>query len=360
MSNLTREQRRYLGKGLDVGTSFMRCAERSGQEVVFRSERTAFIDLDKKDFTESMLEMADMDYVSVGDDIYVVGEASLEFANLSERKLRRPLRSGIISASEQRAIPILEVMLSRLVGSSRQSSEALYYSIPGEPLDAEVNLPYHTKTLQSILRKLGYNAEPINEGLAVVFAELGREEHFTGIGVSFGGGMVNVCFAHRSIPLLTFSIARSGDWIDEQAAIAVGENPSYVCSIKEQGLDLSDPDNLPGIQNALAIAYLELISYVAHTLTKEVQKMVKIPRSAGAIPIILSGGTATPRRFADRMMDALRAEKFPLEITRVRLATDPFGSVAQGALIAAQLKEGLPNDQIAHVGAEERATERSA
>jgi hypothetical protein len=343
-----------LGKGLDVGTSFLRCAERSGQDVVFRSERSAFIDLDKKDFTESMLELADMEYVRVGEEIYVVGEAAVEFANLSERKLRRPLKSGLISASEHRAIPIVEVMLSRLVGASRQPSECLYYSIPGEPLDAQVNLPYHTKTLQSILRKLGYSAEPINEGLAVVFAELGREEHFTGIGVSFGGGMVNVCFAHRSIPLLTFSIARSGDWIDEQAALAVGENPSYVCSIKEQGLDLSDPDTLPGIPNALAIAYLELIGYVARTLTKEVEKMVKIPRNAEAIPVVIAGGTATPRRFADRLTDALRAEKFPLEITRVRLARDPFGCVARGAMIAAQLKEGWRNEQIAQVSPEER------
>jgi len=351
---ISREQRKYLGKGLDVGTSFVRCAERSGQEVVFRSERSAFIDVDKTDFTESTLELADMAYVRSGDSIYILGESALEFANIGERKLRRPLRSGLISPSEKHAIPIIEMILSRLVGPARQSGEALYYSIPGEPLDANVNLAYHTKTIQSILRKLGYTAEPINEGLAVVFAELGRDEHFTGIGVSFGGGMVNVCFANRSIPLLTFSVARSGDWIDEKAALAVGESPSYVCSVKESGLDLTDPDSLSKIPNALAIAYEELINYFAETLTQQVGKMIKMPRSADPIHVILSGGTATPRGFTDRLTEALKVQHFPLDIARVRLARDPFGSVARGAMMAAQLKEGFRNEQASQRASDER------
>src|SRR6185436_15356461 len=189
--NISKEQRRYSGKGLDVGTSFMRCAERSGQEVIFRFERSAFIGVDKKEFTESMLELADMEYIRSGNDLFILGDKAMEFATLSDQKLRRPLRNGLISPSEADAIPIVEMILSRVVGAARQSNEALYYSIPGEPLDAEMNLNYHTKTLQSILRKLGYSPEPINEGLAVVFAELGRDDHYTGIGVSFGGGMVN-------------------------------------------------------------------------------------------------------------------------------------------------------------------------
>ena len=102
-----------------------------------------------------------------------------------------------MSPSESEALPMIEMLISRMIGPARQSGELLYYSIPGEPLDTEVNLGYHKKSLQSMIQKLGYNAKPINEGLAVVFAELSGDEHFTGIGMSFGGGMVNVCFAYR-------------------------------------------------------------------------------------------------------------------------------------------------------------------
>ncbi len=208
---MAKKRGRYFGKGLDVGTSFVRSAERSGQEVVFSSERTAFVSVDQNDFTESMLAMADMEFVKSQDDIYIVGSGAMDFANISSQNVRRPLRRGLISSSEAEALPMIEMIISRVIGAARQSGEMLYYSIPGEPIDAEVNLAYHRQTLQSMLRTLGYDAKPINEGLAVVFAELGGDDHFTGIGMSFGGGMVNVCFAYRSLPLMTFSLASGGD-----------------------------------------------------------------------------------------------------------------------------------------------------
>jgi hypothetical protein len=327
-----------------VGTSFVRSAERIGQEVLFRSERTAFVGVDQTDFTESMLELADMEYVKSGEDIYIVGSAALDFANVSSQNMRRPLRSGLISPSEAEALPMVEMIISRVAGAARQSGEALYYSIPGEPIETEINLAYHRKTLQSMLRTLGYDAKPINEGLAVVFAELGGDEHFTGIGMSFGGGMVNVCFAYRSLPLMTFSVPRSGDWIDEKAAMAVGEHSSYVCAIKEDGLDLTRTEGLSRIENALVIAYDELIQSVAVAVTREVGKMMNIPKLSEALPVIISGGTATPRGFTERFKKALADEKFPLEIARVKLAKDPFGSVARGAMIAAQVGEGFQKE----------------
>ena len=337
---MSREQYKYKGKGLDVGTSFVRSAERSGQEVVFRTERTAFVDVDQNDFTESMLAMADMEYVKSGNDVFIVGDKALEFANISDRNARRPLRSGLISPVETEALPMIEMIVSRVAGAARQSGEPLYYSIPGEPIDAEVNLTYHNRTLQSMMRKLGYDAKPINEGLAVIFAELGGEERLTGIGMSFGGGMVNTCFAYRSIPLMSFSLARAGDWIDEKTSLAVGEHASYVCAVKEEGLDLTRSESMGKIENALAIAYDDLVGYVARVLTKEVGKMVNMPKLSEPLPVVIAGGTATPRGFTERFKQALKTQDFPLEIARVRLAQDTFGAVARGALVAAQAENG--------------------
>ena len=54
------------------------------------------------------------------------------------------------------------------------------------------------------------------EGLAVVFAEL-EKENFSGIGVSCGGGMCNIALAFMSIPVMTFSVNKAGDYIDLRA-----------------------------------------------------------------------------------------------------------------------------------------------
>jgi len=267
--------------------------------------------------------------------LYIVGTKAMEFANVLTRDARRPLSSGIISPSEKEALPMIEMIVRAVGGNPKQAGEVLYYSVPGPPVDNEANLVYHEKTLQSILRKMGYTAKPINEGLAVVFSELSAER-FTGIGLSFGGGMVNVCFAYRSVPVLTFSLAMAGDWIDQQAALAVGEKASLVCAIKESSLDLSKREGLSKIENALSICYDKLIEYVLGSLRNEMAKAIRAPRLLEPIPIILTGGTASPQGFADRFTQALHEGGFPLEIGRVEVAKDPLSSVAMGALIAAE------------------------
>ncbi|MFQ5840853.1 MAG: hypothetical protein ACE5I8_00335 [Thermodesulfobacteriota bacterium] len=330
---------RDCGKGLDIGTSFVRSAERQAREIVFRTERNAFIDIEQQDFTEAMLTRARVEYVKSGDQLHIVGNKAMEFANVSNRDARRPLSSGIISPSEKEALPMIEMINKGVLGMAEPDGEPLYYSVPGPPLDAEANVVYHEKTLQGLLQRLGYSPKPINEGLAVVFSELG-DHRFTGIGMSFGGGMVNVCFAFRSIPVLTFSLAKAGDWIDQNAALAVGEKASLICSIKESTLDLSKREELSKIDNALSICYDKLISYVLDYVSKEIAKTVRIPRLPEPLPIILAGGTASPRGFAERFTQALRENNFPLGIGEVKMAKNPFICVATGALIVSQADEG--------------------
>jgi len=327
-----------LGKGLDVGTSFVRAAERAGREIVYRTERNAFIDIDQSDFTATMLTRSGVEHVISEGQLYIVGTKAMEFANMLTRDARRPLSSGIISPSEKEALPMIEMIVRAVGGNPKQAGEVLYYSVPGPPVDNEANLVYHEKTLQSILRKMGYTAKPINEGLAVVFSEL-APHRFTGIGLSFGGGMVNVCFAFRSIPVLAFSLAMAGDWIDQQAALAVGEKASLVCVIKEAWLDLSKREGLSLAESALSICYDKLIAYVLDNLRNEIAKAIRAPKLLEPLPMILGGGTASPQGFADRFTQALREGGFPLEIGQVRMAKDPLNCVATGALIAAQAEE---------------------
>ena len=66
-----------------------------------------------------------------------------------------------------------------------------------------------------MLDELGYEATSINEGLAVVYGEL-EDSNYTGIGISCGGGLCNVCLAYLSVPVLSFSIPKAGDYIDYQ------------------------------------------------------------------------------------------------------------------------------------------------
>ncbi len=333
------KQKKSPGKGLDIGTAFLVCAEKVGNDVVFRSERNAFFEVEKNDFTKNMLDSSKVKYIIREDKLYVVGDEALEFANIFNKDTRRPLSNGVISPKEKEALPMVELLIKTLLEPPSSEGEVVYYSVPGEPLDANFNVIYHERILNEFLKKIGYTPKPVNEGYAIVLSELANSG-FTGIGLSFGAGMVNVCLSFKAVPVFKFSLAKSGDWIDQQVSMVVNETASKVCSIKESSLDLTKTANLTKIESALSIYYNHLIEYVIENMKDEFSKTEKMPRIEKPIDIVLSGGTSMPKGFAERFKEIFIRLKFPLAIGEVKIASNPLKAVAKGALVAANADTG--------------------
>ena len=326
------------GKGVDIGTMFVKCAYKEGDEIVFKSQRNAFFDVEHTDFTKKILNNSKVKYIIKEDNLYVVGDEALEFANMFNKETRRPLSKGVISPTEKEALPMIELLIKSVVGEPAYKGEIVYFSVPGEPLDADFNVLYHIKMVEGFLKTLGYAPKAINEAHAIILSEL-AEEDFTGIGLSFGGGMVNVCLSFMSVPIFKFSVAKSGDWIDQQVAMAVDETASRVSSIKESSLDLSKEGDLSKIESALSIYYNHLIEYVIENIKQEFAKAKRLPKIAKPISIILSGGTSLPTGFSNRFRQILGRLKLPIPVGSVRMASQPLRSVAKGALVAASADE---------------------
>ncbi|MCX7001929.1 MAG: hypothetical protein NTV22_01495 [bacterium] len=328
----------HKGKGVDIGTMFVKCAVKEGDAVVFRSQRNAFFEIDYTDFTKKILNNSKVNYIVKDNKLYVLGDEALQFANMFNKETRRPLSRGVISPTEKEALPIMELLIKSVVGAPACDGEVVYFSVPGEPLDADFNVMYHIKMIEGFLKALGYAPKPVNEAHAVILSELSEEE-FTGIGLSFGGGMVNVCLSYMSVPIFKFSVAKSGDWIDQQVAMAVNETASRVSAVKETSLDLSKTRNVSKIESALSIYYNHLIEYVIENIKQEFTKAKKMPQFAKPIPIILSGGTSLPKGFCQRFKEILEHLKLPMAVGDVRMAAQPLRSVAKGALVAASVEE---------------------
>jgi len=326
------------GKGVDIGTMFVKCAQKEGEEIVFRSQRNAFFEVEHTDFTKKILDSSKVKYIIKEDNLYVVGDEALEFANMFNKETRRPLSKGVISPTEKEALPMIELLIKSVVGEPTYKGEIVYFSVPGEPLDADFNVLYHIKMVEGFLKTLGYTPKPINEGHAIILSEL-AEEDFTGMGLSFGGGMVNVCLSFMSVPIFKFSVAKAGDWIDQQVAMAVDETSSRVSSVKESSLDLSKQGDLSKTESALSIYYNHLIEYVIENIKQEITKARRLPRIAKPISIILSGGTSLPTGFSNRFRQILERLKLPIPVGSVRMASQPLRSVARGALVAASADE---------------------
>ncbi|MEK7523768.1 MAG: hypothetical protein AAB588_01930, partial [Patescibacteria group bacterium] len=237
------------GKGLDVGTAFIVGAEKRGKDIIFRSQRNAFFDIEHTDFTKHMLTKTKVNYIERGNSLYVIGDEAIKFANIFSKEARRPLSKGVVSPAEKEALPMVELIVKMVAGKPKYPGEIIYYSLPGDPLDADFDVVYHKNIFAEFLRKLGYQPKTIREGLAVIFSEL-ADKDFTGIGISFGAGMVNTCLACMSIPVFTFSLTKAGDWIDQQVGKALAETASRVCAIKESSLDLTKRKNLTKMETA--------------------------------------------------------------------------------------------------------------
>lgn len=323
--------------GLDVGTSKVVRARNRGREKDLAAQLNAFIPVPYSRFTERTLSENQISYYRQDEELIIYGSATEKFANMFNAECRRPMADGMLNPAEKAAMPVLETILQSLVPRARSSGDILAFSVPAAGDGREAELTYHEATLRQYFQSLGYKAVAINEGLAVVFAEL-EDHNFTGIGISCGGGMCNVTLAFLSIPSIMFSIAKGGDYIDRSVGSVVHEHATRVKVIKEERLDLSRPAH-DNVEKALHIYYEDVVESLVEALSRHVSKADKLPKSDRPIPIVLSGGTAKPQGFKQMFEKSLRGRSLPIAISEVRLSSDPLTATARGALIAAMYEK---------------------
>lgn len=322
-----------VGKGLDVGTANLLCAVRDGEGgITVRCERNAFLDIQGDVHSRSMLTRLNVPYVIHDDKFLVIGGAAFDLANVFGRPTRRPMSDGLISPQEVDALPMVQLIIKKVLGEPSVPNEPVFFSVPAESVDRQNNVVYHQGLFESMLGKLGYHATPMNEGHAVTFAELAASD-FTGIGISFGGGMVNVCVSYKTIPALTFSVARGGDWIDSNAANVLGLPSSKATFIKESGMDIRSPQGRE--EEAIAIYFRNLISYTLQNVKNRFQLGKDMPSFPEPIEIVCAGGTSMIKGFIEVFRDEFKKIKFPIPVGNIRLADEPLHSVSKGCLVAA-------------------------
>jgi len=318
--------------GLDVGTSRIVAARNAGQDIKYEIQLNAFVTIPYSKMTENMLRKEGVPYTLEPNEIVVHGNESERFADLLDKEIRRPMTRGVLNPDEPDSVRLIREIAAALAGKAAKGQK-LCFTVPSAPLGAEQNLTYHEATIRQIVAELGYEAKSINEGLAVVYGEL-ESSNYTGIGISCGGGLCNVCLSYLSVPAISFSIPKAGDFIDCSAASVTGERVNRVRILKEQSYHINGhfTDTL---QQALNVYYDDMIQSLVGGLRNAFQHARNVPKLSKPIPLVLSGGTAMPTGFRDRFEKILRESDFPIELSEIRMATQPLTATAKGALVAA-------------------------
>ena len=320
--------------GIDVGTSRIVTARREGAEYRYESQLNAFVSIPYSKITSAALLRENVLHTTEGQEIIVHGNESEKFAGLLNAEIRRPMTRGVLDPKEPDSLKMIREILSRMLsGAAQQPRPKICFTVPAPPLGQSDALTYHEATLRQTFDELGFEASGINEGLAVIYGEL-EDSNYTGIGISCGGGLCNVCLAYLSVPVLSFSVPKAGDYIDSSAAQVLGERANLVRLAKEDSFHFNG-FSANKMQQVIGVYYDDMIRALVAALQDAFSRAASLPRLNRPIPIVLSGGTALPSGFRDRFEKLLLEQEFPIPLSEIRLARNPLYSTAKGALTCA-------------------------
>jgi actin-like ATPase involved in cell morphogenesis len=329
--------------GFDCGTYNLVCCTRDANKNFHHNrEVNAFIEVKLDDrFMFNMMKNSGVALVERDRIAYALGEAAVHMAyTMSDVELKRPMRDGCVNPKEKDAFEIMNIMVHSLLEDGvKHDNEILYYSVPANAINEETDADYHGKILQAIFdafeseKGFKVSAHPINEGLALIYAELASKS-YTGIGISFGAGMVNLCFAIFGAPVFQFSIVNSGDWIDKMAAKATGESPTFINQEKTK-INLSTPPKTL-VERAIQTQYRIMMEKTVQGIKKGLSESGKKARTDHGIDLVIAGGTSMPSGFDLTFKEVITQAGLPITIGTIIRPVDPLYSVARGCLIAAE------------------------
>lgn len=350
-------------RSLDIGTMFLVKGEMDElvSQPSFTVERNAFLKASSGDDTEDTLKENEWSYIKHKDEFYILGEDAIRLKNLLTVKsrpeddnivttqigdLRRPMKDGILNTGEEKlSVAIIQQIIRNLLGKPSADGEVLCFCSPGDPVDSNLSVVFHRTMLTNFLKTLGYTVECIPEALAIIFSERPVAEDpdegevpFSGISFSFGAGMCNVCFAWKKMPLISFSVARSGDWVDREAARVAGVDTSVITRFKENKFNLEDVDYSDMKQASLDIFYQNMIE---HALKNFAAKFNSLDNQIDSpLEIVVAGGTASVPGFIGKFETVMSSLNLPFKVKSVQMAENPLFTVSNGCLVKALSVEG--------------------
>lgn len=325
-----------LGIGLDAGTSYIVAVREVSEENNFvrniKSERNIFLSVVSDKITKGVLDTTSIKYLTLKNMLYIYGNPALGLSNIFDKEIQRPMNKGILNPSEAESAPVMKMLIEDVIWSPRKEGEVCSFSVPSPSIDRDEDTIYHKEVFEDILRGFGFEPLAIDEGYAVVLSELHYRD-FTGIGISCGGGLVNICAAFRGIPAVSFSISRGGDWIDNSAASVLGIPSGRVTAIKEEGMNLKHPINRE--QEAIAIYYRNFIHYFLENMAGVFGQRHESPKFEKPVDIIFAGGSTMVGEFLDVVKEELKSIDLGFPVDNVKKADNPFTTVVRGCLINA-------------------------
>ena len=333
-----------MAKSIDCGTSYYIAATKDS----IKKQRNVFLTVDgDAQQVKRMLKRQQIPFVEKAGKVHIVGQHAFNYAQIfSTTELKRPMQSGLLNPKEKDALPVLNAIIGELLGKAKKD-EVCVYCVPAKPIDQTREVSYHKDVLKQIIEGYGYDVKVIEESIALAYEGL-VDNDLTGIAISMGAGMCNICVMYQGMSSLSFSVARGGDWVDQNVANDCGCSIAKVIAIKENSnlLDLTkssvndiyqEGSDEYNIINAIRSYYLALINYLFVNLANQFNNAESVPNFPKPIPVVFGGGTALVNGFLSVVNEQFNQDDFPIQVSEMTLVADAHTAVSRGCLSEAML-----------------------
>lgn len=320
--------------GIAIGTSSITLAEGRDKKIhhMQRAQFNATIPFDSL-YTNVLYEH-EIPYFEMSNFNYVQGYGADHIANFFHTHPWRPVSPE--SSQDQDGIVLCEAILQTIIGRPNTPATPLYFTVPSPPFSDNNIHAFAKGTLQTFFSRFGYIAMPVEKGVAVAMSEL-ADNNFTGLVVTVGASLCNITLTYLSVPLLSFSLPKAGDYIDTMVAKTTNEFQFKVKEFKEESFSLAAKP-ATRLERALRIYYEDVVGAIINGLEKALGG--RPPANLNTqIPVVLSGGSVQLDGFQELFEKTLDNSRLPLAITNVRTAQDPITAAAKGALFLANSEE---------------------
>jgi len=306
--------------GFDPGTAFFQIAEQNGKgEVEFKSIRNVFVELSnyEDEDVEQILKQNKWQYVVDRNHYYIIGSDSMKVARMFPKiEIRRPMQNGVLNKGEDKKMLIMASMIENAIGKALDDDSLVCYCVSSPVIDSNIDNIFHKNRLEGMIKRLGFHAKCIDEGMGVIFSEKpaitdedGSKISYSGIAISWGAGRTNMVLAYRGLQVLGMSCNRGGDYIDNKVAEQTDFPLSQVVHTKETKLDFNNIDYDNDIIFALDAYYSNLIEYVFKNFSNKFKKIKS--EFEAPLDIVIAGGTSIPKGFKAKVETVVKKLDLP-------------------------------------------------
>jgi hypothetical protein len=309
--------------GCELGTARI-IGARLDDDAGIRQRMLPCCYLEVTDIDPATLTALGLEPVSSGGHTFVIGAEALTAALVLGVAPRRPLATGLLNADDPIDPLAVSCMLREVLGRAVVVGEVCYFAVPPPVVDAvSYDVERHRACVTRLLAALGYTGRAVPTPLALLHSA-------TAAALYFDQGLTQAAIYYDSNPVVSFSSANSGHWLDQQVALVTGMATEQAYAIRTQTddpVDLTNPTTT--VEQRISEFTFSIIYRVLQRLAAELQ-VTPLP-AAVPLYLLVAGEVAQAQHFIDVVRQAALALAPVLPTwSDIRLAPNPQLAVVDG------------------------------